>query len=159
MRACRSGMWICQARSSRKVDKERFWAAFSNDWVPVWSPDSKWLVYSKRLTNYMGAIHVYSLTDGKVTQITDGLSDAKYPVFDKEGKYLYFAASTDSGPSLQPDVGSGTRPVTRSLYLAVLGKDQASPFAPESDEEKVSDATWGGSTEAGSASTRDAAGQ
>jgi tricorn protease len=121
------------------VDKERFWAAFTNDWVPVWSPDSKWLAYSKRLSNYLGAIHAYSLADDKATQVTDGLSDAKYPAFDKEGKYLYFAASTDSGPSLQPDVGSAVRPVTRSVYLAVLGKDQPSPFAPESDEEKETD--------------------
>jgi tricorn protease len=51
-----------------------------------------------------------------------------------------FTASTDSGPSLQPDVGSFSRPVTRSVYLAVLAKDQASPFAPESDEEKAADA-------------------
>ena len=134
----RMRIWYVDVESKKftQVDKERFWGAFSTDWVPTWSPDSKWLVYSKRLANYMGAIHVYSLGDGKVTQITDGLSDAKYPVFDKDGKYLYFAASTDSGPSLQPDVGSGTRTVTRSIYLAVLTKDQESPFAPESDEEK-----------------------
>jgi tricorn protease len=123
-----------------QVDKERFWAPFTNDWVPVWSPDSKWLAYSKRLANYLGGIHVYSLADGKAIQITDGLSDAKYPAFDKEGKYLYFVASTDSGPSLQPDVSSAVRPVTRSVYVAVLGKDQPSPFAPESDEEKGEDA-------------------
>ena len=126
-------------RKFTQVDKERYWAAFSDDWVPVWSPDSKSLAYSKRLGNYMGAIHIYSLSDGKITQVTDGLSDAKYPAWDADGKYLYFAASTDSGPSLQPDVGSGARTVTRSLYLVVLSKDQPSPFAPESDEEKVKD--------------------
>jgi tricorn protease len=135
-------IWYLDVESKKitRVDKERFWAPFTNDWVPVWSPDSKWLAYSKRLSNYLGAIHAYSLADDKATQITDGLSDAKYPAFDKEGKYLYFAASTDSGPSLQPDVGSAVRPVTRSVYLAVLGKDQPSPFAPESDEEKAADA-------------------
>jgi tricorn protease len=64
------------------------------------------------------------------------MSDAKDPVFDRDGKYLYFTASNDSGPSLQPDVGSFSRPVTRSIYLTVLAKDLPSPFAPESDEEK-----------------------
>jgi tricorn protease len=137
------------ARKFTQVDKERFWAAFSPDWVPVWSPDSRWLAYSKRLANYMGAIHVYSLADGKTVQVTDGLSDAKYPAFDKDGKYLYFAASTDSGPALQPDVGSGTRTVTRSLYLTVLSRDQASPFAPESDEERGADAPAAGAPPAG----------
>jgi tricorn protease len=137
----RMRIWYVDIESKKitQVDKERFWAPGSNDWVPVWSPDSKWLAYSKRLGNYLGAIHAYSLADGKATQITDGLSDAKYPVFDKDGKYLYFAASTDSGPSLQPDVESGARAVTRSIYLAVLRKEDPSPFSPESDEEKVAE--------------------
>ena len=69
-------------------------------------PDSKWLAYGKRLENYLGAIFVYSLADAKSTQLTDGLSDARYPVFDKDGKYLYFTASTDSGPSLEADIRS-----------------------------------------------------
>ncbi len=136
----RMRIWFVDVESKKtvQVDKERF-QSLGGDWIPTWSPDSKWLVYSKRLPNYMGAIHAYSLADTKVTQVTDGLSDAKYPVFDKDGKYLYFAASTDSGPSLQPDVGSSARTVTRSVYLVVLPKDQPSPFAPESDEEKAAE--------------------
>jgi tricorn protease len=125
-----------EQRKPVRVDKEPYWSNFSDDWIPVWSPDSKWLAYSTRLSNYLGAIRVYSLASGKATQITDGMSDAKDPVFDRDGKYLYFTASTDSGPSLQPDVGSFSRPVTRSIYLTVLAKDLPSPFAPESDEEK-----------------------
>ena len=57
-------------------------------------------------------------------------------MFDKDGKYLYFCASTDSGPSLQPDIHSFSRPVSRSIYLLVLSKDESSPLAPESDDEK-----------------------
>ena len=37
----------------------------------------------------MGAVHVYSLADGKATQVTDGMSDASDPVWDRSGKYLY----------------------------------------------------------------------
>ena len=118
-----------------KVDKERYLAS-PGERAPVWSPDSKWLAYSKRLKNYLGAIFVHSLADGKSTQLTDGMSDARYPVFDKDGKYLYFTSSTDSGPSLEPDIRSFTRTVTRSLYLTVLSKNEPSPLAPESDEEK-----------------------
>jgi tricorn protease len=104
--------------------------------VPVWSPDSRWIAYANRLKNYMGAIFVYSVADAKSTQLTDGLSDARHPVFDKDGKYLYFTASTDSGPSLEADIRSGSQPLTRSIYLAVLTRTEPSPFAPESDEEK-----------------------
>lgn len=109
----------------------------SGDRAPAWSPDGKWLAYTNRLPNYLGAVFVYSLAEGKSTQITDGMSDAQNPVFDKGGKYLYFSASTDSGPSLEPDIHSIGVSETRSLYLAVLSKEDASPFAPESDEEKA----------------------
>ncbi len=109
------------------------------DLTPAWSPDSKWIAYSRQLPSHMSAVYVFSVEDGKSTQVTDGMSDAKYPVFDKNGKYLYFAASTDSGPSLGQDLHSGVSQVTRSLYLVVLSKDEMSPLAPESDDEKAPD--------------------
>ena len=74
---------------------------------------------------------------GRATQLTDGLSDARYPAWDQKGQYLYFTASTDVGPTTGwLDLSSINRPVTRSAYLIVLKKDQPSPLAPESDEEK-----------------------
>jgi len=102
----------------------------------VWSPDSKWLAYTKQLDNHMHAVFVYSLETGKATQITDGMSDAASPDFDKNGKYLYFTASTDVGLVAGGDMSAINRPVTGSVYLVVLKKGVASPLAPESDEEK-----------------------
>ncbi len=122
-----------------KVDKDTYLFP-PGEREPVWSPDSKWLAYTKRLQNYLGAIFIHSLADGKSTQLTDGMSDARYPVFDKDGKYLYFTASTDSGPSLEADISSVRRSPTRSVYLVVLSKTEPSPLAPESDEEKGGDA-------------------
>jgi tricorn protease len=117
-----------------KVAKDRYYGAL-DDLSPSWSPDSKWLAYVTRLDNYMGAVHVYSLAGGKATQLTDGMSDARNPVWDKSGKYLYFTASTDSGSSLQPDIQSVARTPTGSVYLVVLDKTASSPLSPESDEE------------------------
>ncbi|HKQ89076.1 MAG TPA: protease, partial [Blastocatellia bacterium] len=65
---------------------------------PNWSPDSRWIAYTKQLPNMLRAVFAYSLETGKTNQITDGMSDARYPAFDKSGKYLYFTASTDIGP-------------------------------------------------------------
>ncbi len=134
----RMRIWYLDVDSGKatQVDKERYWS-LSNSFAPTWSPDSRYLAYVKRLENYLGAVHVYALSDNKVHQVTDGLSDAASPVFDANGKYLYFAASTDSGPARQPDVGSFSRSVTASLYAVVLSKDEPSPFSPESDEEKA----------------------
>jgi len=101
----------------------------------VWSPDSKWLAYTKQLDNRMHAMFVYSLETAKATQITDGMSDAQTPDFDKGGKYLYFTASTDLGLVAGGDMSAIDRPVSRSVYVVVLKKGVASPLAPESDEE------------------------
>ena len=105
---------------------------------PEWAPDSAWLTYTKQLPSHLRAVFVYSLVSGKAIQVTDGLSDAQFPAFDKGGKYLYFTGSTDVGLTTGwLDMSSLDHPVTRSVYLAVLGKDVASPLAPESDEEKI----------------------
>jgi tricorn protease len=82
-------------------------------------------------------VFAYSLDQNKTFQITDGMSDAANAQFDQQGKYLYFTASTDTALSTGwLDMSSIQRPVTRSVYVAVLAKDQPSPLAPESDEEK-----------------------
>ncbi len=107
-----------------------------NGLAPAWSADSQWLTYSKTLKSHMAAIYLYSLADGKTTQVTDGMSDAESPVFDRNGKYLYFTASTNSGAAMQPDIEGFSRPVTASVYMVVLSKSEPSPLAPESDDEK-----------------------
>ncbi|MBK8313210.1 MAG: PD40 domain-containing protein [Acidobacteria bacterium] len=107
---------------------------------PNWSPDNKWITYTKQLKNRMCAVFVYSLETGKSTQITDGLSDARFANFDKNGKYLYFTASTNAGPTTGwLDMSAFPHDVTRNVYLVVLKKGEASPLAPESDEEKIAE--------------------
>jgi tricorn protease len=102
-----------------------------------WSSDSRWLAYTKQLVSHLHAVFAYSLEQGKSAQVTDGMSDALFPQFDKEGKSLCFTASTDVALSQGwLDMSSLNRPVTRSVYLVVLKKDLPSPLAPESDEEK-----------------------
>ncbi|HLZ12871.1 MAG TPA: PDZ domain-containing protein [Candidatus Acidoferrum sp.] len=115
--------------------------AWGTSFTPSWSPDSKWIAFSKFLSNHQRAVFVYSLESSKSTQITDGLSDARFPVFDKGGKYLFFAASTDvalSGSWL--DLSGFQRPVTRSVYAVVLKKGEPNPMEPQSDDEKVAKA-------------------
>lgn len=108
----------------------------SNSPETTWSPDSKWLAYTKELPNHHRAVFVYSLESSKATQLTDGMSDARFPDWDKSGKYLYFAASTDLGlSSVGFNMSANAHPVTRAVYVVVLAKDLPSPLAPESDEE------------------------
>jgi tricorn protease len=107
----------------------------------TWSPDSRWIAYTRQLQNHLHAVFAYSIEQGKSYQLTDGLSDALFIAFDKNGKYLYFTASTDVALNTGwLDMTSLLHPVTRSVYVIVLKKDGLSPLAPESDEEKGKDA-------------------
>ncbi|WP_293898754.1 S41 family peptidase [Phenylobacterium sp.] len=101
-----------------------------------WSPDSRWIAYTKQLPSHLHAAFVYSLDSGKSVQVTDGLSDAASPRFDRSGDYLYFTASTSTGLGAGwLDMSSYARPADAAVYAVVLRKDQASPVGPESDEE------------------------
>ncbi|NWG14399.1 MAG: PDZ domain-containing protein, partial [Acidobacteria bacterium] len=107
----------------------------------AWSPDSRWIAYTKQLRNTLRAVFVYSLEKGDARQLTDGMSDTISPVFDADGKHLYFLASTDLGLTVGwRDMSGFFRPVTRSVYVAVLRKGLPSPVPPESDEEKPTEA-------------------
>ena len=107
---------------------------------PSWSPDSRWITYTKQLKNRLGTVFVYSLETGKSNQVTDAMSDARFASFDKNGKYIYFTASTDVGPTTGwLDMSSFPHQITRSIYVVVLRKDLPSPLAPESDEEKIAE--------------------
>ncbi len=130
-------LWFIDVASgkSTKVDSHTFFAAPAFD--TAWSPDSRWLAYTKVLGNKLRAAFLYDTQSGSSHQITDGMSDVRHTVFDKNGKYLYFTASTDIGPTTTMiDMSGMNRPVTRNVYLAVLDKTLPSPLAPESDEEK-----------------------
>jgi len=135
----RLNIWYLDIASNKltKVATNRFENPFPI-MNPSWSPDSKWITYTTQLKNRLGAVHVYSLKTGKSRQITDGLSDARYAVFDRSGKFIFFTASTDIGPTTGwLDLSSAPFSVTRSVYAIVLKKTDKSPLAPESDEEKI----------------------
>ena len=103
-----------------------------------WSPDSKWITYTKFLPNHYRAAQVYSIETGKSTQVTDGQSDVRCAVFDKGGKLLYFAESTDLGlRGTWLDLSGFQAPVSRNIYALVLKKGDVNPVEPQSDEEKV----------------------
>jgi tricorn protease len=57
-----------------------------------WSPDSRWIVYTKHTPSFLGRLHLYSLTDQRITAVTDGISDDFSPSFDPGGRWLYFVS-------------------------------------------------------------------
>ena len=112
--------------------------SFGGAFEVSWSPDSQWIAYTRDLENQFHAIFFYSLATHTSTQITDGMSEVAHPAFDPSGKYLYFTASTNNGPSdAGIDLSSLNRAESSSVYVIVLAKDGASPIPPESDDENA----------------------
>jgi tricorn protease len=130
-------LWIVNIQSGKAIiaDTDRY-AHPNRSLNPVWSPDSKWVAYSRLLDNQFKAIFAYHVASGKRVQISDGMADAITPVWDSSGAYLYFLASTNFGLNTGwLDMSSYDRPITRHVYAAVLAKTGKSPLLPRSDEE------------------------
>ncbi|MCK5136945.1 MAG: PD40 domain-containing protein [Bacteroidales bacterium] len=104
----------------------------------TWSPDSKWLAYSKSGSNNFKRIVIWSEEENKIREITNAFADSFYPSWDLDGRHLYFLASTNLA------LGSGwanTSAITSDpvygVYIINLRKDDPSPFVPRSDEEPI----------------------
>ena len=130
-------LWLVDVSTGHasKIDTDAFNTP-GRKFDAAWSPDSRWVAYSKSLDSHLRAIFVHSVSEGKSFQLTDALADAVSPAFDAGGKYLYFLASTDYGPRTGwLEMSSLDRPARRSPYLVVLSDNEPSPLLPESSEE------------------------
>ena len=67
-----------------------------NDYT--WSPDSKWIAYSKPDRNSKTKIYFYELQQKTKTAVTDGWYDCSNPAFSSNGKYLFFTSNRDFNP-------------------------------------------------------------
>ncbi|HET6256708.1 MAG TPA: PDZ domain-containing protein [Puia sp.] len=102
----------------------------------VWSPDSKWLAYSKTAPNNFTRITVWSVVSGQARTVSDPMADATSPAWDRDDRHLYFLASTDAA------LGSGWANTSSILarpsyagYVVNLRKEDPPPFPLKSDEE------------------------
>ncbi len=124
-----------------KVDDDRLGAhtgRTGNHFQPTWSPDSRWIGYIKTLPNTVPALFVYNLETTTSHQITDGMSAVQGPAFSRDGKYLFFSASTNTGLTNSGlHMSAYERPTSYNVYAFILSKDTPSLFQPESDEETV----------------------
>ncbi|HET8552963.1 MAG TPA: PDZ domain-containing protein [Gammaproteobacteria bacterium] len=104
---------------------------------PTWSPDSRWIAYTKVMPNFMHGVYVYSLDDHKTHEVTDGSSDCRYPAFDADGKYLYFTGSTSMALSEgYLHMSRIAHPITRHVYAVMLQSGTPSPLAPQAGFEQ-----------------------
>ena len=65
----------------------------------TFSPDSKWLTYTRTGNNEYSIVYVYNLAEKKEYPVTDKWYDSSSPVFSTDGKYLVFASARDFNPT------------------------------------------------------------
>ncbi|MFN8255019.1 MAG: PDZ domain-containing protein [Bacteroidales bacterium] len=106
-----------------------------------WSPDSKWIVYSKSSDNKVSQIYLYSVEQKKSFPVTENWYDAFGGTFSPDGKYLFFISNRDFNPNFSQvefDISYGDM---SGIYFLTLQKDVPSLFAPKSDEVETTKTT------------------
>ncbi len=99
-----------------------------------WAPDSRFVAYVKNNELGIGSLWIHSLDDERNYQVTSDMTNDASPVFDPQGRYLYFLSSRDQ--DLQFSSIEFNYMVTDStrVYAAQLNSDQPALFLPKSDE-------------------------
>jgi len=96
----------------------------------VWSPDGRWIAYTKMERSLNDAIFVYSVEDGEIHRITDHRYQDWSPSFSADGRYLYFLSNRSFSP-VMGFVDQNHVFLDMALpYVALLRARDASPFGP-----------------------------
>ncbi len=103
----------------------------------VISPKGRWLAYTTRGANSNASLNLYDLDTRRAYPVSQGFADTSSPTFSKDGKLLFFGASTNAGSVYSGlDMTTQDRPFRAALYAAVLEADGKSPLGPVlADEE------------------------
>ncbi len=100
-----------------------------------WSKDSRWIAFEQDLENRHTAIAIYDTREGALHQVTSGYYDDHSPVFDPDGKYLYFQSGRNFSPVYSDLDATWIYPNSSQLLAVALRKDVPSPLAPRNDDE------------------------
>ncbi len=102
-----------------------------------WSPDSKWIAFTRPEAEGMNKVCLYSLDKSEVYEVTDGWYDASQPSFSSDGKYLFFVSDRDFNPIYSQTEWNHAYQDMARIYFVTLAKDVESPFKPKSDEVEI----------------------
>ncbi|MCU0234978.1 MAG: S41 family peptidase, partial [Thermoanaerobaculales bacterium] len=100
----------------------------------AWSPHGGHLAFSMADRNGLSSIYIWSAADGQTRRVTGGLTDEHDPVWDPEGKYLYFLSEREYAPQISQLEWNIAGNRMTGIFALALRTDVADPFAPESDE-------------------------
>ena len=121
-----------------KVDKNKtMYEGGLESFTVGWSPDSRWLAYQKELDNTHSAISLFDTKEEKFHQVTSGFYNDVAPVFDPEGKYLFFLTNRTFKPIYSDFDNTFVYPNATNIAVVSLDKDTLSPMAPKNDSVEI----------------------
>jgi tricorn protease len=132
-------------RAITKVDKEEYENVdVSLDLKSIfdysWSPDSRFIVYSRMNEAYMYQLYVYSLENKTINSLSNGLFHDFNPVFTKDGEHLVFISNRRFEPTYCDLEWEMVYQKIAGLYAITLKKDGKSLIPFKNDEEKPAEA-------------------
>ncbi len=150
-------MFLHDIESGETVQFDRDpWNERMDDPGLSFSPDSRWIAYARAdVGQMMNSIRLYDIENGELHRVTSGFFSDSSPAFDREGEFLVFATGRHFSPHYSDVDSSFVYSNTQVLAAVPLKADQASPFAPESDEEKAGGDDEGDEEEHGAADSSD----
>lgn len=127
-----------ESSTTTDVDKALHWShgALSN-FTCDWSPDSRWLTYNRDMENSKNAIFIFDTKENKLHQVTAGFYDARNPVFDSEGKYLYLFTAQNFQPYYSELDNSFIYANSRQIGVIALQKSSKSILYPKNDAVEI----------------------
>ena len=127
----RQQLWVVNVKTGKRekvaTDRQMIIGAFQD---AAFSPDSRWLAFSKHLPNHLRALFIFNVDTGALHQISRGYFSDSRPAFSHDGKYLYFVSARLVNPVLSSYNFGASGVVPDGLYVTTLQADTPSPFAP-----------------------------
>jgi len=102
----------------------------------AWSPDSRFLAYSKMDGDLVNKIYIYSLESGQINCASSGIFNDFNPVFSMDGEYLFFVSNRRFNPTFCDFEWEMVYKDMAGIYSLTLKKDGKPLFPLKSDEEE-----------------------
>lgn len=100
-----------------------------------YSPDSRWITYTKSGANNMGVVYVRHLASGKEYPVTEKWYHSASPAFSTDGKYLLFTSERDFNPIYSQTEWNHAYNRMGGVYMAMLAADTPSPLLPSDEKD------------------------
>jgi len=102
----------------------------------TWSPDSRYLAYSKMDSDLVYKVYIYSLQTGDIHCVSNGIFNDFGPVFTEDGEHLLFISNRRFSPTLCDFEWEMVYKEVAGIYSLTLRRD-GPPLLPfRSDEEE-----------------------